>query len=149
MKDELFMERFHGNGIKNLNSAVILKLIRPKKNLGLEDRIESLSWKFELNRTRNRFLKSNKIWEKNPECTVPRFFHPPFFTNWRWRRRWNVFARFLEKKLPSIMHVKSKRSFSLLKKMLDWWSRVHMKKKNHLPFATTFCFNCAICHMLG
>ena len=25
LKNELYMERFHGNGLKNLNSAVILK----------------------------------------------------------------------------------------------------------------------------
>ena len=32
--------------------------------------LKSISWKFELNRTRNRFLKSNKVWEKISECTV-------------------------------------------------------------------------------
>ena len=51
------MERFHGNGLKNLNSAVILKITPPKNKFGLEDGIKSLSWKFELNRTRNRFFK--------------------------------------------------------------------------------------------
>ena len=31
VKNELYMERFHGNGLKNLNSAVILKITPPKK----------------------------------------------------------------------------------------------------------------------
>ena len=31
---ELYMERFHGNGLKNLNSAVILKITPPKKKFG-------------------------------------------------------------------------------------------------------------------
>ena len=34
VKNELYMERFHGNGLKNLNSVVILKIIPPKKNFG-------------------------------------------------------------------------------------------------------------------
>ena len=56
-ENELYVERFHGNGLKYLNSAVILKITPPKKKFGLEDGIKSLSWKFELNRTRNRFFK--------------------------------------------------------------------------------------------
>ena len=31
VKDELYMERSYGDGLKNLNSAVILKIIQPKK----------------------------------------------------------------------------------------------------------------------
>ena len=42
---------------KNWNYALKLKLDTPKLNWGKEDGIESLSWKFELNRTRNRFCK--------------------------------------------------------------------------------------------
>ena len=34
VKNELYMERFHGNGLKNLNSAVILKITPPKKKFG-------------------------------------------------------------------------------------------------------------------
>ena len=34
VKNELYIERFHGNGLKNLNSAVILKITTPKKKLG-------------------------------------------------------------------------------------------------------------------
>ena len=65
MKNELYMERFHGNGLKNLNSAVILNRTTPKKNLELEDGIKSLSRKFELNRTRNRFfLNQTKFGKK-------------------------------------------------------------------------------------
>ena len=43
VKNELYMERFHGNGLKNPNSAVIIKITPPKKNSGLEDGIRSLS----------------------------------------------------------------------------------------------------------
>ena len=53
---------------KNWNYALKLKIDTPKINWGIEDGIRSLSWKFELNRTRNRFLKSNEVWET--ECTV-------------------------------------------------------------------------------
>ena len=63
MKNELHMERFHENGLKNLNSAVILKITPQGRNSGLEDGIKSRSWKFELSRTRNRFFKI-KVWEK-------------------------------------------------------------------------------------
>ena len=34
VKNELHMKRFHGNGLKNLNSAVILKITPPKKKFG-------------------------------------------------------------------------------------------------------------------
>ena len=34
VKNELYMERFHGNGLKNLNSAVILNITTPKKKFG-------------------------------------------------------------------------------------------------------------------
>ena len=34
VKNEVYMERFHGNGLKNLNSAVILKITRTKKKFG-------------------------------------------------------------------------------------------------------------------
>ena len=34
VKNELYMERFHGNGLKNLNSAVILKIAPTKKKFG-------------------------------------------------------------------------------------------------------------------
>ena len=34
VKNELYMERFHGNGLNNLNSAVILKITPPKKKFG-------------------------------------------------------------------------------------------------------------------
>ena len=34
VKNELYMVRFHGNGLKNVNSAVILQSIPPKKNSG-------------------------------------------------------------------------------------------------------------------
>ena len=36
VKNELYMECFHGNGLKNLNSAaaVILKITPPKKKFG-------------------------------------------------------------------------------------------------------------------
>ena len=34
VKNELYMERFHGKGLKNLNSAVILKITPPKKKFG-------------------------------------------------------------------------------------------------------------------
>ena len=41
VKNELYMEHFHGNGLKNLNSAVILKITPRKKKFGLEDGIKS------------------------------------------------------------------------------------------------------------
>ena len=34
VKNELYMERFHGNRLKNMNSAVILKITPPKKKFG-------------------------------------------------------------------------------------------------------------------
>ena len=34
VKNELYMELSHGNGLKNLNSAVILKIAPPKKKFG-------------------------------------------------------------------------------------------------------------------
>ena len=34
VKNELYMERFQGNGLKNLNSAVILKITPRKKKFG-------------------------------------------------------------------------------------------------------------------
>ena len=34
VKNELYMERFRGNGLKNPNSAVILKITPPKKKFG-------------------------------------------------------------------------------------------------------------------
>ena len=34
VKNELCLECFHGNGLKNLNSAVILKITPPKKKFG-------------------------------------------------------------------------------------------------------------------
>ena len=34
VNNELYMERFDGNGLKNLNSAVILKTTPPKKKFG-------------------------------------------------------------------------------------------------------------------
>ena len=34
VKNELYKEHFHGNGLKNLNSAVILKITLPKKKFG-------------------------------------------------------------------------------------------------------------------
>ena len=43
VKNELYMECFHGNGPKNLNSAVILKITHQRRNSGLEDGIKSLS----------------------------------------------------------------------------------------------------------
>ena len=70
VKNELYMERFHGNGLKNLNSAFILKITHQRRNSGLEDGIKSLSWKFELNRTRNRFFKIKQSLGKNSDCTV-------------------------------------------------------------------------------
>ena len=43
VKNELYMERFHGNGLKNLKSAVILKRTHQRRNSGREDGIKSLS----------------------------------------------------------------------------------------------------------
>ena len=37
VKNELYMERFHGNGLKNLNSAVILTITPPKKKFGARE----------------------------------------------------------------------------------------------------------------
>ena len=34
VKNELYMERFHGNGLKNLNSAVVLNITPPKEKFG-------------------------------------------------------------------------------------------------------------------
>ena len=34
VKNELYMERFHGNGLKNWNSAVIFEITPPKKKFG-------------------------------------------------------------------------------------------------------------------
>ena len=34
VKNELYVKRFHGNGLKNLNSAVLLKITPPKKKFG-------------------------------------------------------------------------------------------------------------------
>ena len=34
VKNELSMKRFHGNGLKNLNSVVIFKITPPKKKFG-------------------------------------------------------------------------------------------------------------------
>ena len=34
VKNELYVERFHGNGLKNLNSAVILKITPQTKKFG-------------------------------------------------------------------------------------------------------------------
>ena len=34
VKNELYMEHCHGNGLKNQNSAVILKITPPKKKFG-------------------------------------------------------------------------------------------------------------------
>ena len=34
VKNELYMECFRGNGLKNLNSAVILNITTPKKKFG-------------------------------------------------------------------------------------------------------------------
>ena len=50
--------------LKNWNYALKLKIDTPKIDWGIEDGIKSLSWKFELNQTRNRFLKSNEVLEK-------------------------------------------------------------------------------------
>ena len=33
VKNNLYVERFHGNGLKNLNSAVILKITHQKKEI--------------------------------------------------------------------------------------------------------------------
>ena len=69
------MERFHGNGLKNLNSAVnvILKIIPPKKKFGARgwhkdlrvfpENLSSIGPEINI-------LKSNKVWEKISECTV-------------------------------------------------------------------------------
>ena len=69
MKNELHKERFHGNGLKNLNSAVILKITPPKKKFGARGWHKESFLKFELNRTRNPLFKI-KVWGKISECTV-------------------------------------------------------------------------------
>ena len=50
---------------QNWNYALKLKIDTPKINWGIEDGIKSLSWKFELNWTRNRFFKIKRsFWKK-------------------------------------------------------------------------------------
>ena len=70
VKNELYMEHFHGNGIKNLNSAVILNKTTPKKKFGARGWHKDSFLKLELNRTRNRFFKIKQSLGKNSECTV-------------------------------------------------------------------------------
>ena len=57
VKNELYMEHFHGNGLKNLNSAAILKITPPKKKFRTRGWHKESFLKFELNRTRNGFFK--------------------------------------------------------------------------------------------
>ena len=65
MKNELYMERFHGNGLKNLNSAVILKITPPKKKFGARGwHKESFLKIWAQSDQKSIFFKSNKVWEK-------------------------------------------------------------------------------------
>ena len=69
----------------NWNYALKLKIDTQKINWGIEDGIKSLSWNFELNRTRNRFfLNQTKFWNKITECTVL-----PFFLK---TKKWSIIA---------------------------------------------------------
>ena len=55
---------------KNWKYALNLKIDTPKINWGIKYFIRSLSWKFELNQTRNRFFKIKQSFGKKTECTV-------------------------------------------------------------------------------
>ena len=54
-----------GYAPQNWNYALKLKIDTPKINWGIEDGTKSFSWKFELNRTRNRFSKIKQSFGKN------------------------------------------------------------------------------------
>ena len=69
----------------NWNYALKLKIDTKKINWGLEDGIESLSWNFELNQTRNRFFKSNKVLEKNNWMHCTSFFSQN-------KKKWSIIA---------------------------------------------------------
>ena len=71
VKNEWCMERFHGNGLKNLNSAVILKITLPKKKFGARGWHKESFLKIWAQSDQKSIIKNQtKFGKKISECTV-------------------------------------------------------------------------------